>query len=182
MSERTDWTVDPARSEIRFTSWSLWGLLPVRGRFPDPRGSLRIEEDGVLSGVLSVDAASVDTGIIMRDRHLRQERFLDADHHPALTVEADGCRLVDGIVTGDALVTVRGTAVSLPVSAHAQHDDGTMTVTCEVAVPLARFGVKIPLGFIRPTLVVNVAIGLVRSSVSPKESSPGLRTSPTRHP
>lgn len=175
MSERMDCTVDPARSEVRFTSWSLWGLLPVSGRFAGPHGSLTVDEDAVVRGVLSVEAGSIDTGITMRDRHLRMEKFLDVDHHPVLTVEADGCRLVDGTITGNAVVKARGVTVRVPVTAVVRSVGSTTIVTCQVVFSISQLGVRIAIGFIRSDLVVEVYVALVPTRVEVGESPLAVR-------
>ena len=40
------WTLDAARSSVRFTNKTMWGLLKVNGRFTDVSGSGQIGDDG----------------------------------------------------------------------------------------------------------------------------------------
>ena len=90
------WTLAPERSSVRFISKTLWGLIPVNGRFGDVSGEARITPDGQLSGRLLIRADSVRTGIGMRDRHLRAADFFDAatnavgfdPQHPGRTYDA----------------------------------------------------------------------------------------------
>ena len=84
------WTLDPERSSVRFTSRTLWGLVPVNGRFTDVTGEGRITTDGTLSGRVVIRADSVRSGIGMRDHHLQAADFFDAERFPAIVVEVNG--------------------------------------------------------------------------------------------
>lgn len=77
--------LDPASLQVGFTA-SL-GPFPVRGSFGDVRGVLEIPPAGIEHAALTVEvgAASLTTGLAMRDRHLRGPSFLDAAHHPCIT-------------------------------------------------------------------------------------------------
>ncbi|MEI7717580.1 MAG: YceI family protein, partial [Mycobacterium sp.] len=69
------WTLVPDRSSIKFSSKTLWGLVPVNGRFPDVTGEGTVGADGAVSGRLQIRAASVKTGIGKRDEHLCSPDF-----------------------------------------------------------------------------------------------------------
>jgi hypothetical protein len=95
------WDVDPDRSRIEFRARSVWGLLPVAGRFRDIGGTLSVGETRALAGMLTINAASVDTSNRLRDAHLRgkqsQRRAATADHccrrrmsQPRLTIRGFG--------------------------------------------------------------------------------------------
>ena len=64
------WDIDPDRSRVEFRARSVWGLLPVAGRFRDIGGTLSVGETGALAGMLTINAASVDTSNRLRDAHL----------------------------------------------------------------------------------------------------------------
>jgi polyisoprenoid-binding protein YceI len=75
----------PGNTEITFFA-RLVGLIPVRGWFEDFDGVLRYAEDDPISSALSarIRAASVRTGIRLRDAHLRGPSYLDAAAHPVI--------------------------------------------------------------------------------------------------
>src|SRR5580700_5922698 len=75
------WTVDPSTTQATFVAWTLWGLIPVRGSLTTRSGHLLVEPPGA-SGELLLDAASVDTGIGLRNLHLRTRDYFDAARHP----------------------------------------------------------------------------------------------------
>ncbi|WP_078622236.1 YceI family protein [Streptomyces sp. NRRL S-244] len=78
------WELDPAHSSIAFTAQHI-GFAKIRGRFNTFAGGVRIAdrmEDSSMHVI--IDAASIDTGMRMRDDHLRSGDFLDAARHPTV--------------------------------------------------------------------------------------------------
>jgi polyisoprenoid-binding protein YceI len=75
------WTADPSRTTVEFEVEHLCGLHTVRGRFRRFDGSYVVGPAGQ-EIELTIDAASVDTGIAARDRHLRSADFFDVAEHP----------------------------------------------------------------------------------------------------
>lgn len=94
--ERASWRIDPDRSSVEFETPTLWGLTTVKGHFDRYRGTLDLGRQPAVE--LTIDAASLDTGNQMRDRHLRSADFFDVEHHPEVrfvseTAALDGQRL-----------------------------------------------------------------------------------------
>ncbi|MGV9356596.1 YceI family protein [Streptomyces misionensis] len=84
-----DWEVDPAHSAIAFTARHI-GLARVHGRFDSFAGAVRIAERIEQSAMhVVIDAASIDTGVRMRDDHLRSGDFLDVRRFPTLEFYSD---------------------------------------------------------------------------------------------
>jgi polyisoprenoid-binding protein YceI len=89
------WKVDKAHTRVGFAVKSLW-ITTVRGEFRKFDGALEIGEalaDARAYG--RVDAASVDTDLARRDRHLRSTDFLSAEGHPELTFRSKAIEPVD---------------------------------------------------------------------------------------
>jgi polyisoprenoid-binding protein YceI len=79
------WKVDKAHTRVGFAVKSL-GFTTVRGEFRDFDGAIEIGEDLAAARAYGrVDAASVDTNLARRDKHLRSTDFLSAESHPELT-------------------------------------------------------------------------------------------------
>ena len=55
------WTLVPGRSSFTFSNKTLWGLVPVNGRFTDVTGQGQIAADGQVSGRIQLRVASVKT-------------------------------------------------------------------------------------------------------------------------
>lgn len=79
-----DWEVEPAHTSIGFTARYI-GLARIHGRFNSFAGAVRITDPVERSAMhVVIDAASIDTGVRMRDDHLRSADFLDVAAFPTL--------------------------------------------------------------------------------------------------
>ncbi len=67
-------------------------MMAVHGHFDTVTGSGTVTGDGVVSGEIQIAAASVNTKIKQRDRHLRSDDFFAAEAHPTVTISAVGLR------------------------------------------------------------------------------------------
>ena len=155
------WDVDPDRSRIEFRARSVSGLLPVAGRYRDIGGTLSVGETGALAGMLTINAASVDTSNRLRDAHLRgkqsQRRAATADHccrrrmsHPRFAIRGFGdgeCARPDPHRPDRGNFDCRGEE---------------MTLHSETVLRLSDFGIWVPVGFIRNQLLINADITLRR--------------------
>ncbi|GHA68930.1 YceI family protein [Streptomyces termitum] len=84
-----DWEIDPTHSQIGFTARHI-GLARIHGRFNSFAGALRIADDMEHSAMhVVIDAASIDTGVQMRDDHLRSGDFLDVGAYPTIEFFGD---------------------------------------------------------------------------------------------
>jgi polyisoprenoid-binding protein YceI len=86
------WTIDPMHSTVIATARHL-GIASIKARFAEVRGRLDIAERFEQSaGYAEIGAASVDTGIDVRDNHLRSSDFLDVDAYPVIAFTGNGLR------------------------------------------------------------------------------------------
>jgi polyisoprenoid-binding protein YceI len=135
------WTLDPARSEIRLKSRSMWGLVPVKGVFREISGQGSVSEAGDVTGSITVAAASIDTKQPKRDAHLRSADFFDAGNHPDITFTVGGVRLSGQSVTVTGELTVRGQTRPLSFEARVPVFDGDeVSLDADVQVNRADFG------------------------------------------
>jgi polyisoprenoid-binding protein YceI len=84
-----DWEIEPAHSSIAFTARHI-GLARIHGKFNSFAGVVRIDDRVERSAMhVVIDAASIDTGLRMRDDHLRSADFLDVESFPTLEFYSD---------------------------------------------------------------------------------------------
>ena len=111
----TTWTIDTTHTEIGFrvrhmmVSWT-------KGRFGAFSGTVTLDEaHPERSRIdLTIDAASVETGLDPRDEHLRSADFLDVEHHPHITFRSTSVRKVEeGAFTVVGDLALRGVARSV---------------------------------------------------------------------
>jgi polyisoprenoid-binding protein YceI len=108
------WKVDPGHAEVGFVG-RHFGLTKIRGRFVGVDATVVIAPDLEQSSVeVVIDMASVDSGYVTRDEHLRSADMFDVSLHPTatfrsrkLTVDGDSARM-------EGELTVKG--VTRPVA------------------------------------------------------------------
>ena len=115
LAAETYWT-DQGHTEVRF-GWSHAGVSMQHGEFTRASGKLTLDPDNPEQSSIDVtiDAASVSTGVEALDKHLRDKDFLDVETYPAITFRSTSVRKTAddaADVTGD--LTIRG--VTLPAT------------------------------------------------------------------
>ncbi len=157
------WTADPSRTTVEFEVDHFWGLHTVRGRFHRFDGVYVVGTAGP-EIELTVDAASVDTGISARDRHLRSADFFDVDEHPHVRFTSTH---VTGIGNGRVRVSgdldVAGTSVPLAFDASVRMIGAELEIEATATIDQRRFGMSQgPLRNVRPSAKLHVKAHLVR--------------------
>lgn len=89
-------SLEPATLEVIFhiKNAGIW----VEGRFDNFEGKFQMQEGNPKSiqAKIKIDVASIDTGIGLRDRHLRGKGYFDLDRFPDIRFESDRVKLVEG--------------------------------------------------------------------------------------
>jgi polyisoprenoid-binding protein YceI len=143
--------VDPALSEVHFTLGASDGT--VKGTFHVTSGEFTLDPaSGAMSGTVTVDAATGDSGNKGRDKKMTNNQ-LKARTYPAVTFAP---AKFSGQVKdpGDSTGQVEGTftligqphPITVPMSVHADGDH--FTATGEFTIPYVSWGVKDPSWFV----------------------------------
>ena len=116
----TTWNLDSAHSEVTFKVKHLV-ISTVSGQFKSFSSAVSTEGDDFTTAKISfeIEAASIDTGMEMRDGHLKGDDFFNAEAFPKITFVAKAVRQVDGAdheIDGD--LTIRD--VTKPVTLKAE--------------------------------------------------------------
>ena len=104
------WTIDPNHTAAQFAVRHLL-VSTVRGQFEKLSGTIQTDGDDVrsLSVQVTIDAASVNTRVAMRDNDLRSSNFFEVDKFPTITFASKRSERVDAghfRLTGD--LTIHG--------------------------------------------------------------------------
>lgn len=107
--------IDPTHTFPSFEI-SHFGFSTYRGRFDKTSGSITLDRDKKTgSADVTIDAASVSTGVPKLDDHLRNPDFFDTTKHPTIRFKSQDFKF-----NGDKLVAVNGNltlhGVTKPVS------------------------------------------------------------------
>jgi polyisoprenoid-binding protein YceI len=139
------------RGNTRISFEVRWfGVLPIRGTFGRLHGTLEIEGGVAQARVqIDVDAASVKTGLALRDRHLRRQRFLHSDLYPFISFKSVSTGYDQGHLVVDGVLSLRGIEVNVrstcPVETRAT--GGTTVDLCgRFDVSRRQFGIGMPRG------------------------------------
>ncbi len=115
-AQTSQWQLDPAHSSAQFAVRHM-GISNVRGTFTKLSGTARYDPaDSKNDSVeVTIEAASVDSRVEMRDNDLRSDHFFDVQKYPTITfrstkVESAGADKLK--ITGD--LTIRG--ITKPVT------------------------------------------------------------------
>lgn len=116
IAEPTAWQLDPPHSAAQFAVKHM-GISTVRGTFTKLSGTAHYDPADVNNDSVdvSIDAASVDSRVEMRDNDLRSDHFFDVQKYPTITfkskkVESAGSDKLK--IVGD--LTIRG--ITKPVT------------------------------------------------------------------
>lgn len=135
------YVLDPARSHIRFHAVSRF--MNADGRFGRFAGEIRLDGVGpeTASARITVEVASIDTGIRMRDNHLRSDDFFHVEGHPEATFVTSSVRreLDRWVVAGQ--LTIRGVTRLVTVPVTVTTAEGTLRIVGELSVNRRDFGV-----------------------------------------
>ena len=157
------WTADPSRTTVEFEVEHFWGLHTVRGGFRSFSGAYVEGPEG--SAIeLTIDAASVDTGCVARDEHLRSADFFGAEEHPHVRFTSTRVTgLGSGRVRVNGELEAAGKRVPLAFDASVRLIGGDLELEATTTVDQSRFGmVDGPLRNVARPTTLRVKARLVR--------------------
>ena len=108
------YVLDAAHKRVGFVAKHLM-IAKVRGQFAEATATITIGEDPLTSSVTaSIVAASIETGQVDRDNHLRSGDFFEAEKYPTLEFRSTGIKSHAGAeFVLDGELTIKG--VTKPV-------------------------------------------------------------------
>jgi len=170
------WQLDPAHSAAQFAVRHM-GISTVRGTFTKLSGTVQYDPaDPAKSSIdATIDAASVDSRVEMRDNDLRSARFFDVAKYPTITfkskrVEPEGKSKLK--VTGD--LTIHGVTkeVVLDVDGPSEpfkdpRGNSHMGASATTTINRRDFGVgAIPSAMVGDDVAVTIDMELVKPSAA----------------
>jgi polyisoprenoid-binding protein YceI len=122
---QTYWEVDPENTSVEFViGWSP--LHRVHGRFHGVHGSVFTTGDTAADAMIQIDidAASIDTGLPIRDRHLQYDLFLAPERFPTISfVSTDVVDEGNGRLRVSGELTLRGLTREVVLDATVEQRD-----------------------------------------------------------
>lgn len=138
------WTLDPAKTSIGFAAKMFLGLK-AKGHFNRYEATVTVGESAAESSVtVIIDADSIDTGITMRDAHLRADNVFDVARFP--TIEFRSSAVIQTPTGLDVTGELRVRDVTRTVSFHAVRasESAAPRYTAVVRLHPKEFGITRP--------------------------------------
>ncbi|MDC8098572.1 MULTISPECIES: YceI family protein [Chryseobacterium] len=114
------WTIDPMHSSVNFTIKHM-GISFVQGRFDKFSGTVTTKGANLENAAfdIAVEAETINTGVEMRDKHLKSDDFFGAGKYPSILLE--GTSIVkdkNGPYTLKAKLTIKDVQkeIAIPVT------------------------------------------------------------------
>ena len=138
-----DYTIDPTHTRIGFSARHAM-VTTVRGQFKEFAGTAHVDAANPENSTvqLTIQTASIDTGVADRDAHLKSADFFSAEENKEITfsstkVERDGD---DWVITGDLSVNGVTKSVTVPfeLTGSAQDPFGNLRIGFEGGTAINR--------------------------------------------
>jgi polyisoprenoid-binding protein YceI len=175
------WRLDPPHSAAQFAVRHL-GISTVRGTFTKVTGDVQYSaaDPGKSSLDVTIDAASVDTRVEMRDNDVRSAHFLDTAKYPTITfkskrVESAGASKLK--VTGDltihgvtkeVVLDVDGPTPAMKDPRRNEH----MGASATTKINRQDFGVSSMAGMVGDDVTIVIDVEMVKQSGNPPPPAP----------
>jgi polyisoprenoid-binding protein YceI len=149
LAQTSTWVPDKAHSEVDFSILHM-SLSHVNGRFGNIGGAITWDEADITKSTVNVtiDIASVDTGVPPRDNDLKSPNFFDAAQFPTATFVSTSIAKNGSGLTVNGNLTLHG--VTKPVTLDVQGPAG----------PVQGMDHKPHSGFSASTTVSRTAFGI----------------------
>lgn len=141
------WKIDALHSQVMVSVWHF-NVANLRAKFPKISGGLEVDSEDPLRSTFQaeIEAASVTTGHPRQEEFMRSEPWLDAEHHPLITLTGKGIEPRDGGFTLRGELTIKGIAreVEMPCEFHGVVSDPwglRAAITTEFAIDRRDFGI-----------------------------------------
>ena len=170
-TEPTNWTIDGARSDVRFTVTKL-GFEDVTGIFHESEGTIQYDADRPERSHIDwrIKVASVTTEATNRDKTLQAPEYFDAARHPYLSFTSQSVRgLPGGRLEVSGQITMRG--VTRPLVTTVRVVSGGPTPSFETAFEVNRYDFGIVGGSVMGRLIGRTVRVRLVAAVVPDSSN-----------
>ena len=160
------WRLDPSASTAEFQVPHFWGLVTVKGHFESLDGSLELDGPQQRQMTLTIDAASLHTGISRRDKHLRSGDFFDTDAHPEVRFRSTSVSdLADNRIQVEGGLEAAGERLAMTLEATIHQTGDRLELDATTTVDQRQLGMTwSPLGMTRSPVTLTIHASLRRQS------------------
>ena len=140
-AEPRRFAIQTEASDVSFHATSR--LMNADGRFHRVTGQVTVDPQNLATAriSLSIEAASIDTGIGLRDNHLRSADFFDVQRFPTITFESVRVEATGRHTTVTGRLTMRGVTHEIAVPVDVTLTDVAMVATGEFILNRGEYGI-----------------------------------------
>jgi polyisoprenoid-binding protein YceI len=134
--------IQPDASAVTFKASSR--LMNADGRFHRLAGEVLVDPKDLSTAkvTFSIEAASIDTGITLRDNHLRSEDFFDARRFPTIAFESARAEAAGRRTIVVGRLTLHGVTREIAVPVDVALTAGTLMASGELVVNRRDYGLS----------------------------------------
>lgn len=134
--------VQPEASEVGFKATSRF--MNANGKFSRFAGDVVVDpKDPATAKVrVTIEAASIDTGIGMRDNHLRSSDFFDVERFPTVTFESQRVEMAGRRATVTGRLTMHGVTREIVAPVDVQMSETALVATGELVLNRNDYGIN----------------------------------------
>ena len=187
----TKYAADAAHSNVGFSIPILGGLSQVRGKFTDFTVEIVYDDKDVTKSSVNatIKAASIDTGIENRDKHLRTPDFFDVEKFPEITFQSSRIEKRGKNFIAHGTFTMHGVAkeIALPFTINGVRKDEktgktTLGLTARTTVNRKDYGINYSRAD-NPTFLgdmVEIELNVITRAASPEGAAAAPATPATK--
>ena len=141
-AEPARFRIQPEVSDVGFRATSR--LMDANGKFSRVTGEVTLDpkDPGTTMITLTIESASIDTGIGMRDKHLRSADFLDVARFPTMTFESQRVEVVGRRATVTGQLTLHGVTREIVVPVDVRFSESALEATGEFQLNRRDYGIN----------------------------------------
>lgn len=140
-AEPARFRIQPEASDVSFMATSRW--MDADGKFSRFTGEviLNPKDPAAAKITLTIEPASIDTGIGMRDNHLRSADFFDVARFPSVTFESQRVEMAGRKATVTGRLTLHGVTKEIVVPVDVQFSESALVATGEFLLNRGDYGI-----------------------------------------
>jgi polyisoprenoid-binding protein YceI len=141
-AEPARFRIQPEASDVGFKATSR--LMDADGKFSRLTGEVTLDPKDPATAMitLTIESASIDTGIGMRDKHLRSGDFLDVARFPTMTFESQRVEVVGRRATVTGQLTLHGVTREIVVPVDVRFSESALVATGEFQLNRRDYGIN----------------------------------------
>lgn len=143
------YSLDLSGGKVDFHAVGRPKMLKIHGEGKDAKGSFTVD-GGKVTGKATFDLSTLDTGIEMRNKHMK-EKYLEVSKYPQAIFEFTDIQLpadmpanFDKEVPFKGKLTVHGVAQNVTGTAKMKRDGGTLTGSAEFSTTVKSHKIDLP--------------------------------------